>query len=497
MNIDQEAQNLIELSNYLNEKEILKLNKTIKYAIKAHQGQKRFSGDPYIIHPFKIAQYLASKKFDLITIQAALLHDTYEDCDISLNEISKLFGKSVSQIVSGVSKLGEIRFRKNWFSNEEIIIKLTNFERQSETIKKMILAMSKDIRVIIIKLIDRAHNMETLQFVPKEKQYRIAKETMDIFAPIADRLGMGELKSKLQNLAFPYLYRKEYTLFIKMYKKATKNREIYCLRIHKSLLKLIIKNKLNAKIEARVKSVYSTYVKLNYYDGDFEKVSDLVALRIIVDNEDACYQAMGLVHKLYRPIPNKIKDYISQSKPNGYQSLHTTVFGPNSQILEIQIRTKEMDRQAKFGIASHWYYKEYSKKGFNNRKIVKTIPWIKEMAKWSSMIEDIDEFSLSMKTDFFSDRIFVFTPKGDIKDLPIDSSPIDFAFSVHSEVGYSMIGAKVNGKIAQISSKLNNSDIVEILTTKKPIGPKRDWLNFIKTYNARYHIKKYLKKYQR
>ncbi len=496
MTLDQEINHLLESCNHFNDKELFKLRESIEFAQKAHGDQIRFSGEPYIIHPIKIAQYLAKKKFDLITIQAALLHDTFEDCGISIIEIIKRFGKNVAQIVSGVSKLGEIRFRKNWFSNEEIVIKLTNFEKQSETIKKMILAMSKDIRVIIIKLIDRTHNMETLEFVPKEKQYRIAKETMDVFAPIADRLGMGEIKNILQNLAFPYLFKDEYQHFIKKYNQATKNKENYCLKVNKILLKKLVKNSIIAKVEKRVKSAYSTFGKMKSHDNQFEKITDLVALRIIVDSESIAYQVLGLVHKLYRPIPNLIKDYISQPKPNGYQSLHTTIFGPNSQVLEIQIRTKEMDKQAKYGIASHWLYKEYSKQEFDNRKFAKSMPWIKEIAKWSSKIKDIDEFSLSMKTDFFTDRIFIYTPKGDIKDLPIESTPIDFAFSIHSEVGYSMSGAKINGKIKQISSLLNNSDIVEILTSKRSAGPKREWLKFAKTYNARYHIKKYLKRFQ-
>lgn len=496
MTIKPEINHLLDLCNYLNHQELIKINKSIDFAQKAHSGQLRFSGEPYIIHPIKIAQYLAKKRFDLTTIQAALLHDTCEDCGISINEIHKIFGKNVAQIVSGVSKLGEIRFRKNWFSNEEIVIKLTNFEKQSETIKKMILAMSKDIRVIIIKLIDRTHNMETLEFVPKEKQYRIAKETMDVFAPIADRLGMGELKDVLQNLAFPYLFKDDYLPFIKKYNQATKNKENYCLKVNKILTKKLVKNGVSAKVERRVKSAYSTFNKLKDHQDQFDRITDLVALRIIVESESVGYQVLGLVHKLYRPIPNRIKDYISQPKPNGYQSLHTTIFGPNSQVIEIQIRTKEMDRQAKFGVASHWLYKEYSKHGYNNRNISKSLPWIQEMAKWSSKIKDIDEFSLSMKTDFFSDRIFVYTPKGDIKDLPVSSSPIDFAFSIHSEVGYTMSGAKINGRIKQISSQLNNSDIVEILTSKRSAGPKRAWLEHVKTYNARYHIKKYLKRYQ-
>ena len=490
--IQRDILNTAENVLLFDQKSLATLFKTIEYAKIAHQNQLRKSNEPYIVHPLWIARYLANKKFDLVTMQASLLHDVPEDTNITLQMVKNEFGSDVANLVDGVTTLGKIRLKN--------ISRPIELNRQIETLKKMFLAMSKDIRVIIIKLVDRLHNMLTLEFVNPEKRIRIAEETLDIYAQIACRLGMGEIESVLQDLSFPYILPKEYPDFIINYRKAVKKQSRYFEKIKKQIIKKLVKNNIKAvKVYGRIKSEYSTYIKIAKQNINPDKLQDLIALRVIVENKDECYKVLGIMHNYFKPVADRFTDYISQPKPNGYQSLHTTVFGPEGIMLEIQIRTETMHEQAENGIAAHWYYSEQKnvlRKKYDQisgKSPEKKLKWLQELAKFQGIISDPQEFANSMKIDFFSDRIFVYTPTGDVKDLPQDATPIDFAFSIHSELGYSMVGAKINGKITQISTPLNSRDIVEILISKKSQGPKRDWLDIVKTANARYHIKKYLR----
>lgn len=462
-----------------------------EFAKLAHKEQKRKSGEDYIQHSLGTAKILAEIGMGSRTISAALLHDVPEDTQVSLEEIEKKFGNEIAKIIDGVTKLGKIRLRG---SQKEYFL---------ENLRKMFFAMAEDIRVVIIKLADRLHNMRTLDFVDPEKQKRIAEETMEIFVPISNRLGIGGIKGELEDLAFEYLDPENYEYVKKLEDKYYKEAEKYTNQAMKELRKELEKSGIQViDIHGRAKHLHRLFSKLQRHDMDINQIYDLAAVRIIVPEVADCYEALGIVHKKYRPMVGRIKDYISLPKPNGYQSIHTTVFGPEGKILEIQIRTKKMHDEAEFGIAAHWIYGEKEKKdwrryflGAKPRVPEKELMWVKQLQEWQKEIgRDDEEFMEGLKIDFFKNHIFAFTPKGDIIDLPEEATPIDFAYAIHSEIGERATGAKADGRIVPLDYQIKNGQVVEILTTKDHKNPSRDWLRFVKTSLAKSHIRRQLKK---
>ncbi|HLB32142.1 MAG TPA: RelA/SpoT family protein [Patescibacteria group bacterium] len=472
---------------YLKPNELVTVKRAIDFAGLAHDGQKRLSGDPYFRHPLEVASAVADLKLDADAITAAVLHDTVEDTGIHINEIKKKFGGHVAQLVDGITKLGQVRISKSWFTPfRQKTVEISKYESQIETLRKMFVAMSKDLRVILIKLADRTCNLQTLSYLSPDKQKRIAQETMDIYAPIAGRLGIGEFHGRLEDAAFSFLEPAEFKNLRKLAIPVIEARKEYLGTISKKLLELLAKNGINCYITYRAKTWYSLYRKLLKYDRDINKIYDIVAMRVIVPAIDDCYNVLGLIHSIWRPLPGRIKDYIALPKPNGYQSIHTTIFADNGVITEIQIRTGAMNEQAEFGVAAHWYYSE---KKVSRRFPKQQLAWVRELAKWQTKIKSATDLRQALKLDFFKNRIFVFTPKGDVIDLPQGATPIDFAYAVHSDVGNQCHGSRVNGKYVNITSELNNGDVVDIVKKKKS-KPNKDWLNFVKTEHARSCIKK-------
>jgi GTP pyrophosphokinase len=454
------------------------------FAEKAHKGQRRVSGEPYFEHPRKTADILLSWKLDDETVAAGLLHDVAEDSANMFGELQNSFGESISFLVEGVTKLGKIKYR--------------GAERQKENIKKLILASSEDIRVLLVKLADRYHNMQTLKYLAADKQARIALETYEIYAPLAYRLGMQKVSGELEDLAFPYINPEAYEWLHKNIRGKYEDREKYLARIKPMVLKALSDANIKPlKVDFRAKRFSSLYKKLLRYDMDVEKIYDLVAFRIIVETVSDCYATLGIIHKLWPPLPGRIKDYIAVPKPNGYKSLHTVVIAVGNKIVEFQIRTMEMHEEAENGIAAHWAYEE--KKGtkmYAERKstVAKSadIQWVKRLRAWQEESDSAsEEFIDSMKIDFFKDRIFVLTPRGEVVDLPAGSTPVDFAYRIHSAIGSQCIGAKVNGEIVPLRHELRSSDIVEIITQKGK-KPSSSWLEFARTSEAKNHIRKSL-----
>ena len=465
------------------------IEKAFYVAKNAHHGQKRFSGEDYIFHPLNVALFLAERNLDPETIIAALLHDVPDDTQVSLPEIEKEFGKEVAFLVEGVSKLSRLRYPK--YYNIPLISAFSIFSitPQVENLRKMFFAMSDDLRVILIKLADRLHNMETLKYIPRDKQKRFALETLEIFAPIADRLGMGEMKTQLENLTFPYLYPKEYNWLMENIKERYEKRKNNLKKMEPIIKKMLGKEGVAPlNIHSRAKSYWSLYQKLLKNGMNFERIHDLVALRIIVKDLDSCYKTLGILHKHFRPLIGKIQDFIALPKPNGYQSLHTTCFCPEGKLIEIQIRTSEMHNLAENGIYAHWAYKEKIDLKTQQQKFF----WVHQLKEWQKEVSRTKEFFKGLKFDFFKNRIFVFTPKGDVIDLPEGATPIDFAYHIHTEVGNHCKGVKVNGKMTQVSTPLSNGDVIEILTDKNK-KPSRNWIKFVKTNLARSRIKKEFK----
>lgn len=468
------------------------VRRAFEYAAKCHAEQKRKTGEPFVTHEVETAIFIANLHLDAAAVSAALLHDVCEDTPCTLGDLKKNFGPKIAELVNGVTKLGKIRIVRKWlFVTDEK--KLKDFERQAENLRKMFVAMARDIRVILIKLADRLHNMKTLGGVEPNKRYRIAKETLEIYAPLAYRLGMGEIKGQLEDLAFPYVYPEEYEHLRKTVVHPRAEKEKYLTKLKFKILKRLAKIGIRAEIHGRAKHWYSLWRKLERYDNDLSRIYDLVALRIIVENIEQCYRVLGVMHEIYKPLVGRIKDYIAQPKPNGYQSLHTTVFAEAGQIIEIQIRTREMHDRAENGIAAHWHYSE--KKNAldiffkqNGRVPYKDLVWVKELSRWQQAMNDDKKVLENLGTDFFSDRIFVYTPQGDVQNLPAEATPIDFAYAIHTDIGHTMVGVKVNGKLVELSHPLQNGDIVEIIK-KKNSRPKQDWLKFVKTSDARSKIK--------
>lgn len=485
-------EDVIKNSRFPNDaKRTLLVRSAWEFANQAHTGQKRKSGEDYIQHPLHTALNLAKIGMGSTTISAGILHDVPEDTEVTLAEVEKKFGKEIATLVDGVTKLGKIRLSG---TKEEIYL---------ENLRKMFLAMAADVRVVIIKLADRLHNMETLDGVDEHKRHRIALETMEIYAPIANRLGIGDIKARLEDLSFKYLASTDYERISKLAQEEYENRKKHVEQVVNDLKRELQKEGLRViDILGRTKHLYSLYQKLNRHDMDIHKIYDLAGIRIIVPEVANCYEALGIVHKKYHPLVGRIKDYISLPKPNGYQSIHTTIFGPEGKFMEIQIRTKKMDDEAEFGIAAHWIYSERRKswRDYFFRSSPPHVPereitWIKQLREWQADIgNDNQEFLEGLKIDFFKNHIFAFTPKGDIIDLPEESTPIDFAYKVHSAIGNRAVSAKANGRIVPLDYKINNGDVVEIITSKERKNPSRDWLRFVRTSVAKGHIRKFMKK---
>jgi len=462
--------------------DIEKIERAYLYAKKLHEGQYRISEEPYIIHPVEVAKILVDLKADADTLVAALLHDVLEDTDTPPEEIEKHFSKEVLCLVQGVTKLGKLQFK----STEE---------RQAENFRRMFIAMANDIRIIFLKLADRLHNMRTLNFMAVNKQQKIAQETLDIFAPLANRLGIGKIKSELEDLSLRYLYPEKYYEIAQLVSQKKAERDLTVNLLIDKITQDIKRNGINATLTGRAKHYYSIYSKMKRLNLAFHDLYDITAVRVMVDTERECYEVLGLIHSQFKPIPGRFKDYIAMPKGNLYQSLHTSVIGPRSKPLEVQIRTREMHETAEYGVAAHWKYKEKgSEKAIDNSDI--QFSWMRKLVEYDQDMTSAKDFVDLVKLDIFSDQVFAFTPRGDVFDLPVDATPVDFSYRIHTDVGHKTIGALVNGRIAQLDTKLKNGDIVEILTSKQ-MAPRLDWLNFVVTKQASSKIKLWFKKNNR
>lgn len=455
------------------------IEKAYRFAEEAHRGQTRSSGEPYIVHPTEVAQSLAELRLDLSSIATGLLHDTVEDTHATYEEIENQFGKDIAELVDGVTKLSKITFK-------------TSEEKQAENFRKMVLAMAKDIRVIFVKLADRLNNMRTLEHLPPHKQISIAQETLDIYAPIANRLGMSWIKLELEDTCLRYLHPEVYYQLAKKVAMKKKEREQYIEDVCEILEDKLKEYDIRAQVAGRAKHFYSIYKKMERRHADFEELYDLIAFRIIVDNITECYKALGVIHATYKPVPGRFKDYIAIQKANGYQSLHSSVIGPNGERIEIQIRTHEMNQVAETGIAAHWRYKE----GKFDSKSRENVTWVNRLVEWHKDLKDPTEFLETVKIDLFAEDVFVFTPKGEVKELSHGATPLDFAYAVHTDVGHKCVGAKVNGKIVPLKHRLKSGDTVEVVTSPSQ-SPSKDWLKIAKSSRAKAKIRAFIKQQER
>ena len=480
---DKELQEILDkIKEYAPNTDTTLVEKAYYLAKSAHEGVLRKSGEPYIIHPIAVANILVEMQLDIATISAGLLHDVIEDTDYTYDDIKEMFSKEVADLVDGVTKLGQIKYQ----SKEET---------QAENLRKMFLAMAKDIRVVLIKLADRLHNMRTLKYMPEEKAKYKAKETLEIYGGIAHRLGISKIKWELEDLALRYTDPDGYYDLVDKVSMKRSQREEYISKIVKLLQEKFNEVNIDSEVYGRPKHFYSIYRKMKNKKKTFEEIFDLTAVRIVVDTIKDCYAVLGMVHTLWVPMPGRFKDYIAMPKANMYQSLHTTVIGPEGEPVEIQIRTHEMHNIAEYGIAAHWKYKEGTMS--NDEKMEEKLKWLRQMMEWEKDIKDPQEFLDSLKEDVFNSQVYVFTPKGDVIELPAESTPIDFAYRVHSKVGNKCVGAKINGRLVPIDYKLQNGEIVEVITSANSIGPSRDWLKIVKTPNARNRIRQFFKKERR
>lgn len=466
---------------YIKEPDLLRIREAYEFAEQAHHGQVRKSGEPYILHPLAVADIVVKMQMDTLSIIAALLHDVVEDTTVSLEEIRRKFGDTCAMLVDGLTKLERIQFG----SKEE---------QQNENYRKMFIAMARDIRVIVIKLADRLHNMRTLKYQSEESQRRISHETLEIFCPIAHRLGISAIKWEMEDIALRYLNPQQYYRIANLMHKKRAEREQYIDNVIDRIKEKLDEMGIQADLSGRPKHIYSVFNKMSVKNKQFNEIYDLLAIRIIVDNIKDCYATLGIIHTLWKPMPGRFKDYIAMPKANMYQSLHTTVVGPNGEPTEVQIRTVEMHRTAEYGIAAHWAYKEGAggNGNFDNK-----MTFFREILELQHEAKDASEFVESLKMDFFSDLVFVFTPKGEVIELPAGSVPLDFAYRIHTEVGNRTIGAKVNGRIVPLDHQLKTGDIVEILTSKHSYGPSQDWLKIAQSSHARSKIKQWFKKEKR
>ena len=471
---------LLRIADHLEPQGREMVRKAYERAAKAHTGQRRLSGEDYVNHPMEVAAILADLELDAETISAALLHDTVEDTALTAEEVEREFGPEVARLVEGVTKLGRISLRSDQ-------------QQQAENIRKMMVAMAEDLRVVLIKLADRLHNMRTLEPLPDVKRRKISRETLDIYAPLAHRLGIGQIKWELEDLAFQYLEPEAYDDVAKRIQRKRHEREALVSDLRDILARELEKVGIVADITGRPKHIYSVWQKMTRENKDFTEIYDLSAIRVLVDSVRDCYGVLGVVHSLWKPVPGRFKDYVAMPKSNGYQSLHTTVITHTGEPIEIQIRTHEMHRVAEFGVAAHWTYKEGGKDASFDQKL----SWLRSLLEWQNDLGDAESFLDTVKVDLFQDEVYVFTPKGDVLNLPADSSPVDFAYRIHTEVGHRCIGAKVNGRMVPLNYELKNGEIVEILTSKGPHGPSRDWLNFVKSASAKERIRKWFKSQRR
>lgn len=480
---DKELQEILDkIKKYAPNTDTTLVEKAYYLAKSAHEGVLRKSGEPYIIHPIAVANILVDMQLDIETISAGLLHDVIEDTDYTYDDIKEMFSKEIADLVDGVTKLGQIKYQ----SKEET---------QAENLRKMFLAMAKDIRVILIKLADRLHNMRTLKYMPEEKAKYKAKETLEIYGGIANRLGISKIKWELEDLALRYIDPDGYYDLVDKVSMKRSKREEYINKIVKLLQVKFNEVNIDCEVYGRPKHFYSIYKKMQNKHKTFEEIFDLTAVRIVVDTIKDCYAVLGMVHTLWVPMPGRFKDYIAMPKANMYQSLHTTVIGPEGEPVEIQIRTHEMHNIAEYGIAAHWKYKEGTMS--NDGKMEEKLKWLRQMMEWEKDVKDPQEFLDSLKEDVFNSQVYVFTPKGDVIELPAESTPIDFAYRVHSKVGNKCVGAKINGRLVPIDYKLQNGEIVEVITSANSSGPSRDWLKIVKTPNARNRIRQFFKKEKR
>jgi guanosine-3',5'-bis(diphosphate) 3'-pyrophosphohydrolase len=472
---------LLRIADHLERKDQEVVRRAWERAVAAHAGQRRLSGEEYVNHPMEVAAILADLELDAATLAAALLHDTVEDTPLTAEAVLQEFGPEVARLVDGVTKLGRISLRSDQ-------------QQQAENIRKMMVAMAEDLRVVLIKLADRLHNMRTLDPLPEVKRRKISRETLDIYAPLAHRLGIGQIKWELEDLAFRNLEPDAYEDVSKRIALKRHERERLVEDLRDMLARELEKVGVSADITGRPKHIYSVWQKMTRDNKDFSEIYDLSAIRVLVDSVRDCYGALGVVHSLWKPVPGRFKDYVAMPKSNGYQSLHTTVIAHTGEPIEIQIRTHEMHRIAEFGVAAHWTYKE---KGGKDDGFDEKLSWLRSLLEWQNEVGDAESFVDTVKIDLFQDEVYVFTPKGDVLNLPAGSTPVDFAYRIHTEVGHRCVGARVNSRMVPLDYELKNGEIVEILTAKPPHGPSRDWLNFVKSASAKERIRKWFKSQRR
>lgn len=488
-------QELLERARqYLPSTGVALVERALEFASRCHQGQFRRSGDPAITHPLHTAYSMAELQLDAETVAAALLHDVQEDCGVSNQELRQLFGEGVASLVEGVTKLGQIP----WETLED---RAAGERMQAENLRKMFLAMARDLRVVLIKLADRLHNMLTLYALPREDQVRIARETLEIYAPLAARLGIWQFKWQLEDLAFRYLEPDKYRAIADMLATKREARQRYISHVCRLLQEELSRHGLSAQVQGRAKHIYSIYQKMQRYAAEGRnphEIYDLLAVRILVDSVPECYRALGIVHSLFTPLPGTFDDYIAKPKQSMYQSLHTTVMGPGGRPLEVQIRTHEMHQVAEYGVAAHWRYKEGEKP---DRRYQERLAWLRQLLQWHQEMAGAQELVEAIKSDIFQDQVFVFTPKGEVKELPRGATPIDFAYRIHTDLGHRCVGAKVNGRLVPLNYQLQNGDVVEIIVSKTAKGPSRDWLNpelgYVHTSHARQKIRQWFKRQER